>query len=331
MPASGDPQTSGREPVALRRACCRLTVWAMRLVWMCVLLMFVGWALGGTWWVCDLVNHFWPLGAVLLTASALCLGLCRRWWEVGIAAVALAVNLAAIVPYYIPATVPPGMPLRVVVSNLYSGNPTPAAAIRFLESTDADVLVLLEVDADCAERLAPLRLRYPHGRVLPQDGNFGIALLSRRPLRDVEQINFGQSGVPTLTAVLAEQGVQIVATHPPPPVNSRLAARRDAQLADLAAFCGDSPRPVIVVGDLNATPWSAAFRDLVRRGRLRDSSLGHGLQPTWPTLGPLSLLPIDHVLLSPSLGVSQRTVGPRNGSDHRPVIVDVVLPTAKPE
>jgi hypothetical protein len=141
MPASGDPQTSGREPVALRRACCRLTVWAMRLVWMCVLLMFVGWALGGTWWVCDLVNHFWPLGAVLLTASALCLGLCRRWWEVGIAAVALAVNLAAIVPYYIPATVPPGMPLRVVVSNLYSGNPTPAAAIRFLESTDADVLV----------------------------------------------------------------------------------------------------------------------------------------------------------------------------------------------
>lgn len=302
----------------------RLTNGASRLVWHCLALMFVGWVLGGVWWGFDLASHFWPFYAVLLALAAGWLLVRRRWRDGGVAAAALLLNLTAILPYYLPATSPQGTPLRLVVCNLFSGNPTPSQALDFLEASDADVLVLLEVDPDWAERLQSLRTRYPHGWIVPQEGNFGIALLSRQPLRDMEQINFGLSGVPTLTAVLVEADVRIVATHPLPPINGRFAARRDVQLADIARYCADSPRPVLVAGDLNATPWSGPFRDLVHSGRLRDSSHGHGLQPTWPTLGPIALLPIDHVLVSSELGVRQRTVGPAIGSDHRPVVVDMV-------
>ncbi|MDZ4689201.1 MAG: endonuclease/exonuclease/phosphatase family protein [Planctomycetaceae bacterium] len=304
----------------------RITRWMSRETWVCLGLMLVGHTLGGVWWGFDLLNHFWPYYGLLLLIAAVWLLTQWQWRPGGWAVAALVWNLTAIVPYYLPRSSTDGEPLRLVVCNLLTGNATPTRAIEFLEATDADVLVLLEVDHEWMPRLKPLRAKYPHGRIIPQPGSFGIALLSRRPLVQLEQINFGLSGVPTLTAVIEDLDVRIIVTHPPPPIGGNYADRRDRQLADVAKFAADSARPVVVAGDLNATPWSATFRNLTARGRMRDSSLGFGLHPTWPTVGPVSILPIDHVLVSPTLGVRNRRVGPRLGSDHRPVVVDLVVP-----
>jgi endonuclease/exonuclease/phosphatase (EEP) superfamily protein YafD len=276
--------------------------------------MLVGRLLSGVWWGFDLLNHFWPYCGLLLFVAAVWLARRREWRMAGLAAAALMWNLTGVAS------------LRVVVCNLLTGNPTPSRALEFLETSTADMLVLLEVDHQWMPRLKSLRQRYPHGRVIPQRGSFGIALLSRYPLAELEQINFGLSGMPTLTAIIEDVDVRIIATHPPPPIGSGFAGRRDQQLADIAKFTADSPRPVIVAGDLNATPWSTAFRQLTTVGKLRDSSLGYGLHPTWPTLGSVSVLPIDHVLITPTLGVRDREVGPTLGSDHRPVITDVIVP-----
>jgi endonuclease/exonuclease/phosphatase (EEP) superfamily protein YafD len=91
---------------------------------------------------------------------------------------------------------------------------------------------------------------------------------------------------------------------------------------------------LIVAGDFNLTPWSFALRRLDRRFGLerRDRAV-----PTWPSQRPLgrelvplpAILPIDHVYA----GAGWRTVainrGPRLGSDHYPLVVDlaVVAPT----
>jgi endonuclease/exonuclease/phosphatase (EEP) superfamily protein YafD len=292
----------------------------------CLGAMIAGRFLGGTWWPCDLLNHFWPHAGMLLGMAAVWLGFHRHWRAAGVASVALLWNLSGVVPYFGPRATPSGEPFRIVVCNLFSGNPTPNAALEFLDSTDADLLVLLEVDYDWMSRLKALREKYPYGKLVPQAGNSGIALLSRRSLADVEQSNFGLSGVPTVTAVVEEFDLRIVATHPPPPVGSRLAGHRDRQLADIAEFAAKSTRPVVVAGDLNATPWSSAFQTLVSQGNVRDSGLGRGIAGTWPTWTPWPLLPIDHVLISPTVGVRDRWVGPPVGSDHRPVIVDLVVP-----
>lgn len=79
----------------------------------------------------------------------------------------------------------------------------------------------------------------------------------------------------------------------------------------------------VVMGDLNATPWSPVFRRLLDRGRLHSSLDGFGIQPTWPVGNPLLLIPIDHALLSHSVAAVDRETGPSFGSDHRSLWVTV--------
>jgi endonuclease/exonuclease/phosphatase (EEP) superfamily protein YafD len=112
------------------------------------------------------------------------------------------------------------------------------------------------------------------------------------------------------------------------PVGREGAARRDRQLRAVAdAVARGAPGPTVVVGDLNATRWSAGFAPLIGAG-LRDSATGWGWQPTWPAdLGPLGV-PIDHVLHSPDLRVVSRSVPAWPGSDHRAVQAVLALPPA---
>jgi endonuclease/exonuclease/phosphatase (EEP) superfamily protein YafD len=52
---------------------------------------------------------------------------------------------------------------------------------------------------------------------------------------------------------------------------------------------------------------------------------GLGWRPTWQAgFWPLALR-IDHILVSPELCVSNATVGPAFGSDHRPVVAQLHL------
>jgi endonuclease/exonuclease/phosphatase (EEP) superfamily protein YafD len=114
--------------------------------------------------------------------------------------------------------------------------------------------------------------------------------------------------------------ITVVATHPFPPVRSAVAVERNRQLAAIADFTASETGEVVVVGDLNVSPWSPYFQDLLRDGKLRDSRRGFDLQPTWPTFCPPLMTPIDHVLTSGGLAVSGRRTGPNIGSDHRPIV-----------
>ena len=98
-----------------------------------------------------------------------------------------------------------------------------------------------------------------------------------------------------------------------------------AGAATLAGVARGLPEPVLVLGDLNASPWSSHFRRFLRDSGLRDSAQGRGVQPTWPAGMPWLWIPIDHCLHSPQLQVVARHVGPNLGSDHYPVVVDFVV------
>src|SRR5690606_38520127 len=104
-------------------------------------------------------------------------------------------------------------------------------------------------------------------------------------------------------------------------------ALRSAQLAALAGYATQFKGPSIIAGDINVTPWSPLFESVKNRSGLRDSGLGFGYQPTWPTMLPFAIqrIPIDHVLISKHFHVSHRALGPAMGSDHFPLIVDLQL------
>jgi endonuclease/exonuclease/phosphatase (EEP) superfamily protein YafD len=118
----------------------------------------------------------------------------------------------------------------------------------------------------------------------------------------------------------------LIATHPLPPVSAENAVMRDEQLQSAGEFAVSLAAPTVLAGDLNTTSWSPCFQDLLAVSGLRDSRRGFGVQPTWPGWLARLGIPIDHVLVSPEIRVVRRTVGPHIGSDHRPVVIDLVVP-----
>jgi vancomycin resistance protein VanJ len=103
-------------------------------------------------------------------------------------------------------------------------------------------------------------------------------------------------------------------------------ADRLTQADKLATNLAASRRPLIAAGDLNAVELSPIVRTLLDIG-LRDAfssagfgygyTHGHALRPGF------SFLRIDHILVSPTIGVRDCFVGGKDGSEHRPVIADL--------
>lgn len=284
----------------------------------------------GRWhWLLDLTSHFrwyWLLAAVVWLAVA-------AWRRSRPAILCLVLAAAANVVALLPAWLPPavvstgGDPLEIVALNVFMDNGEHDRVLAYLRRRDADVVVLVEVDATWAQAIEALAPPYPHRVVEPRDDKFGIAVLSKLPLES-PRVEAAAGGPPVILATLPRgaRGCLLVAAHPRAPITAAWSASRDAQLAALGDLAAAEPRPVIVAGDLNATPWSHGFRQLVRLRGLRDSAQGRGVQSTWNARYWAPRIPIDHVVVSPDVQVIARTVGPDVGSDHLPVEATLVVP-----
>jgi endonuclease/exonuclease/phosphatase (EEP) superfamily protein YafD len=136
-----------------------------------------------------------------------------------------------------------------------------------------------------------------------------------------------ESEVPSVVAEidLPAGSITVVGTHAVPPASAENTRLRDQHLLQLPEIVRGAISPVLLLGDLNATPWCSIFRNLLRESGLRDSSKGRGVQPTWPTFMPLCWIPIDHCLYGPGIHVTDKFVGPQVGSDHYPVVVDFTV------
>ena len=137
---------------------------------------------------------------------------------------------------------------------------------------------------------------------------------------------FGEADVPTVVAELQHSGknIRLIGTHPVPPTSPGYSEWRNGQLQELWEFASGSGGPTLLIGDLNATPWSAGMRILTRDDKLRLPSPGFQWSPTWLARSPLAI-PIDHALATAPLVVLSRKVGPDVGSDHRPIVVEIGL------
>ncbi len=286
-------------------------------------------ACGSLWWLFDLAAHFLPYQTAGL---AVCMA--GLWWKRDRVAAALATAvfigcLWFLVPYYWPRSVPTaGERVSLRVCNVFCNNTEPERVLALLRESPTDVVVLLEVTIEWSQRFQALRDIYPHMQFEPEAGSFGIGVLARKPWANLNHRSFGRQKLPSLIVDFPLAGGrtwQLIATHPLPPISSFNAAARDEQLARVATYCAEHDGPIVVAGDLNASPWSHAFRGLCRNGHVTDSSLGFGIHPTWPTIGPLAVIPIDHILTR-GMGIAARQVENPVGSDHRPVRVELVIP-----
>jgi endonuclease/exonuclease/phosphatase (EEP) superfamily protein YafD len=156
---------------------------------------------------------------------------------------------------------------------------------------------------------------------------FGTLVLARQTV-DASSFGFAEGDGRAIALAYQPEGwpeqVKILSSHPVAPTSAERASLRDAQLGFAADWAAQQDGAYMVVGDLNASPWSSPFRGLVSDGGLRNSQLGFGLQPSFSanTIFPLRV-PIDHLLHSQDLRVTDRRLGPPMGSDHFPLLVDL--------
>lgn len=281
--------------------------------------------LGGLFWFFDLFSHFrvqyMQIGLVLIG-----LALWKRLNKRAVALILLAcLNYAFVLPLYFGKPAPVNeKPIRAMLMNLNASNGHTGQVLESIRTANPDLLLLEEVTPKWAAELAVLENDYKYRIAEPQEGCFGIMLLSKYPLKNGRVVEIGSAGVPSITAdVYFPRGeVSIVGTHPVPPVGGEYSTHRNNQLAALPAIVKAQKNPALLMGDLNTTPWSPHFTRLVRDSGLKNSMKGFGFQPTWPANLSLMRIPLDHVLHSPEITIHNRMIGGDVGSDHFPVIVD---------
>jgi endonuclease/exonuclease/phosphatase (EEP) superfamily protein YafD len=279
-------------------------------------------------WPLDLAAHFhvqYLVAAAALTPLAIALR-CPR--AADLAAIAALGNFVILTPHLRPAPIHTAhtQPLRVLVLNVHTSSTAHDQVRALLDDVDPDVIALLEVDQRWLTALEPSLVRYEGRLEEPRDDNFGIALYHRRPLAHARVELLGGQ-LPSIVARL-DTGVTVIATHPIPPVSAATARDNLRQLVAVGDLAASIRGPRIIIGDLNATPWSRPFTNLLAHSGLRDSRAGFGVGASFPAapawLAPLRI-PIDHALVSADIAVVDHRVERDVGSDHLPVVLDVAL------
>lgn len=255
-----------------------------------------------------------PILIVGLIMTAM-LGLLRQKAAFALALAASALLLISAWPQIAPRTAKTDGPaLRIVFSNLYFRNTQPERLADWALAQQADIVITVETTPKLWRSLqARLTARLPYAS---HQGE--VAIFSRYPFPAVDAPG-GHFGV---AAIATPQGpLRLIGAHFDHP-DSRLKPRHVSFFERLCARLnsGDA-RDVVLVGDFNSdlSAWmlKAVARDY-------DLTPLPALRGTWPSpLPSLLRLNLDNALSGAHWSMSNRSIGPEVGSDHRPIAFDL--------
>ena len=270
----------------------------------------------------------------------------RRRSAILVALVCLTLQIAVLVPYFVPSATTPSQrdasvgaaatdpaasgSLRIMTLNAYHGQANAAAIVEAVREQGVDVLCLQETTGALVGALerAGLADLLPY-RVGP---TVGRQIWSRLPLSDEVDDAVGYEGSAMPAARVAADGlnVRVVSVHTcsPTPGYERLWARSLGLLAAVGgsdAGAPDDGTPYLLAGDFNASLYHASFRAILDDGFVDGArAAGEGLAFTWPADGPLPpLVTLDHMLLGTGLAATDFGYLDIPGTDHLAIVATV--------
>ena len=222
-----------------------------------------------------------------------------------------------------------GKNLRLLSWNLYLRNDRFEEILGTIREVDADVVVLMELTPEHQKGLEELSRDYAAYRWYPKTNTQGFAVFSKIPGTKFKTLDLGMLPIPAVEVFLPSGDdrvgdLRLLGVHTSSPnLDGRFRFRED-QLKEVAKWVRQSELDSIVIGDLNTTPWSPDFRDLIQQSGLIDSRRYRGYFASWPTGLGIVGIPIDHALVTPGLRVTDRKVGfPSVASDHQWIDVTI--------
>lgn len=256
----------------------------------------------------------------------------RNLWRF-VSLLCIAINLCEIAPWYIPQPTVAGQiserHLRVLVSNVLYTNNNYSDVISLVREEKPDIAVFIEVNDAWLKELEVVEdiLPYSLSAINPNQ-RYGTLIYSNQPLENTTTKFFEKEKASLLADLtIQRQKVSLIATHPSAPLSKTGFEWRNKHLEELGKYVAQEKNPVVVIGDLNISMWSPYYKRTIRETGLHNTRAGFGILPTWPTQYPFLYIPLDHCLVSADIQVVNTRTAENVGSDHLPVIADLVIPS----
>ncbi len=296
----------------------------------------------------SLGGYFGRLNLYLEFASGykiqlLLLGLCSLFYfcltrqKIGIiiSLFCVVLNLAEILPWYWNqpriTNIESYEPLKVLSYNVLWSNKQYNKAIALINREQPDIAVFLEAQKPWSRALTPLKADFPYHIGVEK---LEIEIYSKLPLNNTEVELYGTyRGLVLSDIAIGNSNLKFVATHAYPQLyfgRKGWEIRNEHLEIGIGEYIAKSKQPVVIIGDLNVSMWSPFYRSLIDKSGLDNARQGFGVLPTHSIISPqfaaLSA-PIDHCLVTPNIQVQDFKLGKDIGSDHLPIIANLLIPS----
>jgi endonuclease/exonuclease/phosphatase (EEP) superfamily protein YafD len=262
----------------------------------------------------------------------------KKWWMAGAAALLCFAQVVYVAPEIlasssVPAVVRTEPTIRLFDANVQFDNPSMAGYIEQLRSYRPDLVTLEETEPWDSEQFLSSGVfdHLPYQFTVPcQDcGSRGFIIASRYPLGHPTVLSVhGLAYMIRCSLTFRGRTLPFWVVHTTAPVEpnwNNWNLELDGVYSELQKY---HPRPLLMVGDFNASWGNRGFRAILSTG-LTDAAAARG-QPfdfTWnqrlPVLPPF--IRIDHVLTGGNLTVTTISTHSGPGSEHRDITATVAV------
>lgn len=258
----------------------------------------------------------------------------KMWYWSAVPLTAVLLNGMVLAPFFF-GSQPDFANGQQTLSILHLNTNKGEADLEALDKFWADIIFLQEVTPELEARLNLELPEYEIAISHPLSTTQGIVMLVNksssfettvRTIRHLPWYNYR----PLITAKLELDGrrLHLMSLHTSRPHEGHADAFQLLEIdaaAEWSRIEQDFGHEVILIGDLNLTPWSKRYKHFLEASRTQDSMVGYGIQNSWAEVVPQWMgLPIDHALVSNGLNVIERQTTSVEGSDHGLVFLVVV-------
>ena len=252
---------------------------------------------------------------------------------------AIFIHSVKIAPYFFGEKVVPEVSLEesnsnsrveILIVNVLMTNKNAARLKEIIDEHQPDMVLAMEVDSWWIDQLE--EIDYPFTMSHPLDNAYGMALYSRLPLSKSEVKFFRHQDVPSFHTVVelrSGKKIKFHGVHPVAPFPSEKypdnVGMEEVALSKVGNLVEADTLPSIVAGDFNDVSWSNSTRFFEKSGNLKNVRLGRGLYNSFSAQSFFMRWPLDHFFVTEDFGAVKIERLPKFGSDHFPMLAELVL------